>query len=220
MIILETTNNLGIMSTLGGGYEPPSRQSDESLVRRVVSGDEDSFNELIIRYRAKMYNVALRVTGNHNDAEDVVQEVCVCLYKKAHTFRHGSKFSTWLYRLVTNEAISRLRQIKRHRADSLDDYMPGFDDVGRHQERPVTDWSQDVEKKVAESELHTIIEDALNLLSPLDKTIVVLSEVEELTNPEIAGITGLTLQAVKGRLHRARLFLRGKLSATLGYKEI
>ena len=220
MIMLETTNNLGIMSTLGTGYEPVCRQSDESLVRAVVSGDQSSFNELIGRYRGKMFNIALKVTGNHNDAEDVVQEVCVCLYRKAHTFRHGSKFSTWLYRLVTNEAISRLRQIKRHRAESLDDYMPGFDDGGRHLERPVTDWSQDIEKKVAERELHRIIEDALNLLSPLDKSVIVLSEVEELTNPEIAEITGLTLQAVKGRLHRTRLFLRGKLSATLGYKEI
>ncbi len=77
------------------------------------------------------------------------------------------------------------------------------------------DWSQDIEKKVAESELHAIIENALSLLSPLDKSIVVLSEVEELTNSEIAEVTGLTLLAVKGRLHRSRIFLRGKLAAKL-----
>ncbi len=212
MITTQATGILGNSSSLDKVYEPPSNQSDESLIRGIVDGNVDSFNNLISRHKAKMYNIALRITDNHNDAEDVVQEACICLYKKACTFRQGSKFSTWLYRVVTNEAISRLRQNKRTRAESLDDYMPGFDDSGRHKERPVTDWSQDIEKKVAESELHAIIENALCLLSPLDKSIVVLSEVEELTNPEIAEITGLTLQAVKGRLHRARIFLRGKLA--------
>ncbi|MEZ4546959.1 MAG: sigma-70 family RNA polymerase sigma factor [Thermodesulfobacteriota bacterium] len=148
-------------------YEPPSNQSDESLIRDIVNGNEESFNNLISRYRDKMYNIAFRVTDSHSDAEDVVQEACICLYKKAHTFRQSSKFSTWLYRIVTNEAISRLRQNKRSRAESLDNYMPGFDDGGRHIERPVMDWSQDIEKKVAESELHAIIENALSLLSRL-----------------------------------------------------
>ena len=212
MITTQATGVLVNSSSFDKVCESPGNQSDESLIRGIVNGNVDSFNNLISRHKAKMYNIALRITDNHNDAEDVVQEACICLYKKACTFRQGSKFSTWLYRVVTNEAISRLRQNKRTRAESLDDYMPGFDDSGRHKERPVTDWSQDIEKKVAESELHAIIENALCLLSPLDKSIVVLSEVEELTNPEIAEITGLTLQAVKGRLHRARIFLRGKLA--------
>ena len=215
MISTLSAGILGNSGSMDKVYEPPSNQSDESLIRSIVNGNEESFNNLISRYRDKMYNIAFRVTDSHSDAEDVVQEACICLYKKAHTFRQSSKFSTWLYRIVTNEAISRLRQNKRSRAESLDNYMPGFDDNGRHIERPVMDWSQDIEKKVAESELHTIIENALSLLSPLDKSIVVLSEVEELTNSEIAEVTGLTLLAVKGRLHRARIFLRGKLAAKL-----
>lgn len=215
MISTLSAEILGNSGSMDKVYEPPSNQSDESLIRSIVNGNEESFNNLISRYRDKMYNIAFRVTDSHSDAEDVVQEACICLYKKAHTFRQSSKFSTWLYRIVTNEAISRLRQNKRSRAESLDNYMPGFDDGGRHIERPVMDWSQDIEKKVAESELHAIIENALSLLSPLDKSIVVLSEVEELTNSEIAEVTGLTLLAVKGRLHRSRIFLRGKLAAKL-----
>lgn len=195
-----------------------SNMPDESLVLMIAeSGSEDALNEILNRYREKIYRTALKVTNNHSDAEDVVQEVSFRIFKKAHSFRTDSKFSTWLYRLVTNEAISRLRKIKRERTISLDDYMPRFEDDGHHAERPVIDWSQEVEKKVAEKEIHSIIETAMRQLSPLDRTVVVLSEIEELTNPEIGEVLGLSVLAVKGRLHRARLYLREKLTVQLGY---
>lgn len=191
---------------------------DESLVRMIAeTGSEDALNEILNRYRERIYRTALKVTDNHNDAEDVVQEVSIRIFKKAHSFRTDSKFSTWLYRLVTNEAISRLRKIRRERTVSLDDYMPRFEDDGHHAERPVIDWSQEVEKKVAEKEIHSIIQTAMQQLSPLDRTVVVLSEIEELTNPEIGKILGLSVLAVKGRLHRSRLYLRSKLAVQLGY---
>lgn len=191
--------------------------TDEYLIIRVADGDDESLEEILRRYRERMHRIAFRITHNHSDAEDVVQEVSLIIYRKAHTFRSDARFSTWLYRLVTNESISRLRQIKRRKADSLDNYMPRFDDSGHHAERPVIDWSQDIEKRVAEREIHEIIERAMEQLSPLDRSVVVLSEVEELTNPEIGQILGLSVLAVKGRLHRARLFLRGKLTVTLGH---
>jgi RNA polymerase sigma-70 factor (ECF subfamily) len=195
-----------------------SKRSDESLVQLIAEyRDEEALNEILNRYRERIYRTALKVTSNHNDAEDVVQEVSLTIYRKAHSFRTDSKFSTWLYRLVTNEAISRLRKIKRERTVSLDDYMPRFEDDGHHAERPVVDWSQEVEKKVAEKEIQAIIEKAMEQLSPIDRTVVVLSEIEELTNPEIGKVLGLSVLAVKGRLHRARLFLRAKLAVQLGY---
>jgi RNA polymerase sigma-70 factor (ECF subfamily) len=195
-----------------------SMSSDESLVQLVAEcGNEEALNEILNRYRERIYRTALKVTNNHSDAEDVVQEVSLTIYRKAHSFRTDSKFSTWLYRLVTNEAISRLRKIKRERTVSLDDYMPRFEEDGHHTERPVVDWSQEVEKKVAEQEIQAIIEKAMQQLSPIDRTVVVLSEIEELTNPEIGKVLGLSVLAVKGRLHRARLFLRSKLTVKLGY---
>jgi RNA polymerase sigma-70 factor (ECF subfamily) len=195
-----------------------SKKSDESLVHLIAEyGSEEAFNEILNRYRERIFRTALKVTNNHNDAEDVVQEVSLTIFRKAQSFRTDSKFSTWLYRLVTNEAISRLRKIRRGRTVSLDDYMPRFEDDGHHAERPVVDWSQDVEKKVAEKEIQAIIEKAMQQLSPVDRTVVVLSEIEELTNPEIGKVLGLSVLAVKGRLHRARLFLRSKLAVQLGY---
>ncbi|HSC35446.1 MAG TPA: sigma-70 family RNA polymerase sigma factor [Thermodesulfobacteriota bacterium] len=196
-----------------------SGSSDESLVQLIAEFRSEEALALILgRYRERIYRTALKVTNNHNDAEDVVQEVSLTIYRKAHSFRTDSKFSTWLYRLVTNEAISRLRKIKRERTVSLDDFMPRFEDDGHHAERPVVDWSQEVEKKVAEKEIQTIIEKAMQQLSPIDRTVVVLSEIEELTNPEIGKVLGLSILAVKGRLHRARMFLRAKLAVQLGYQ--
>jgi RNA polymerase sigma-70 factor (ECF subfamily) len=196
-----------------------SRSSDESLVHLIAEcGSEEALALILNRYRERIYRTALKVTNNHNDAEDVVQEVSLTIYRKAHSFRTDSKFSTWLYRLVTNEAISRLRKIKRERTVSLDDFMPRFEDDGHHAERPVVDWSQEVEKKVAEKEIQAIIEKAMQQLSPTDRTVVVLSEIEELTNPEIGKVLGLSVLAVKGRLHRARMFLRARLAVQLGYQ--
>ena len=196
-----------------------SKGSDESLVRLIAEfRSEEALALILDRYRERIYRTALKVTNNHNDAEDVVQEVSLTIYRKAHSFRTDSKFSTWLYRLVTNEAISRLRKIKRERTVSLDDFMPRFEDDGHHAERPVVDWSQEVEKKVAEKEIQSIIEKAMQQLSPIDRTVVVLSEIEELTNPEVGKVLGLSVLAVKGRLHRARMFLRAKLAVQLGYQ--
>ena len=198
-----------------------SNVADESLIGLIAEGgDEGALNEILRRYRERIYRTALKVTNNHSDAEDVVQEVSLTIYRKAHTFRTDSKFSTWLYRLITNEAISKLRKNKRERTVSLDDYMPRFDDDGHHAERPVIDWSQEVEKKVADKELKTIIESAMQELSPLDRTVIVLSEIEELTNPEIGNVLGLSVLAVKGRLHRARLYLQSKLAVQLGYSAV
>lgn len=209
----------GINVNINQSLTDLSKGSDESLVRLIAEfRSEEALALILDRYRERIYRTALKVTNNHNDAEDVVQEVSLTIYRKAHSFRTDSKFSTWLYRLVTNEAISRLRKIKRERTVSLDDFMPRFEDDGHHAERPVVDWSQEVEKKVAEKEIQSIIEKAMQQLSPIDRTVVVLSEIEELTNPEIGKVLGLSVLAVKGRLHRARMFLRAKLAVRLGYQ--
>ncbi|MCI0481041.1 MAG: sigma-70 family RNA polymerase sigma factor [Candidatus Dadabacteria bacterium] len=209
----------GINVNINQSLTDLSKGSDESLVRLIAEfRSEEALALILDRYRERIYRTALKVTNNHNDAEDVVQEVSLTIYRKAHSFRTDSKFSTWLYRLVTNEAISRLRKIKRERTVSLDDFMPRFEDDGHHAERPVVDWSQEVEKKVAEKEIQSIIEKAMQQLSPIDRTVVVLSEIEELTNPEIGKVLGLSVLAVKGRLHRARMFLRAKLAVQLGYQ--
>ena len=167
-------------------YLNPKQLSDEDLVKAyTLNREQESFNEIVSRYRDKIYWVALKITNNTNDAEDIVQEVLFAIYKKAKTFRGDSKFSTWLYRLATNESITKLRQRKREKELSLDEYMPQFAYDGHHSVRPVVDWSQDVDKIVSDKECCQLIQQAMEQLSPLDRAVVVLSELEEMSNPEI-----------------------------------
>ncbi len=150
--------------------------------------------------------------GNETEAEEVVQDVFVTIYEKAHTFRGRAAFTTWLYRLTANAAITKLRKRKRSRETSLDDYLPKFRDDDEHL-KPIVDWSQDLESMIAANEAQQLLRQALDELPPVDKAVVVLSDLEELSNRDIAQALELTIPAVKARLHRARLILRGKLAA-------
>ena len=187
------------------------------LIQRVKAGDHEAFEAIFGRYVNRVYRQAFKLVGNESDAEDVVQEVFLTIYKKAKTFRGESAFSTWLYRLTVNTALTKLRQRKKEKEVSLDDYLPQFREDGHHLVRPVVDWSQDIDKLVVSKEFHQIIQQAIDQLPPVDKAVVVLSDLEEMPNREIGEVLGLSVQAVKARLHRARLFLRGKLAVHLGY---
>ncbi|MGE5444281.1 MAG: RNA polymerase sigma factor [Ignavibacteriales bacterium] len=196
----------------------PKKPSDKEqmLIERVKAGDHRAFESIFDRYVSRVYRQALRLTGNEADAEDVVQEVFLLAYRKARTFQGKSEFSTWLYRLTMNAALTKIRQRKREKEVSLDDYLPKFREDGHHI-MPVVDWSQDIHKLVAGNEINQIIRKALDQLSPVDRAVVMMSDLEDMSNREVGEALGLTIQAVKARLHRARLFLRGKLSASLGY---
>ncbi len=185
---------------------------DRELIRRIKAGDHQAFEALFTRHLPRVYRQAIRLVGNEAEAEEVAQDVFVSVYKKAHTFRGHSAFSTWLYRLTANAAITKLRKRKRSKETALDEYLPKFRDDGEHL-KPIVDWSQDVESAVARTEVQRLIQQALDELPPLDKAVVVLSDQEELSNRDIAKALGLTIPAVKARLHRARLILRGGLAA-------
>lgn len=191
--------------------------STEQLVELVKKGDAAAFEALFGRFSPQVYRQAMRLLANPVEAEEVLQEVFLTVYTKCQTFRGEAAFSTWLYRLTANAAISRLRQHQRRPETTLDEYLPQFNEDGHHRVRPVIDWSQELEKRLADQEMRAVIQQALAELAPLDKAVVVLSDLEGLPNQEIAEILELTVPAVKSRLHRARLFLRGKLAVYFGH---
>jgi RNA polymerase sigma-70 factor (ECF subfamily) len=195
------------------------RADDEerALIQRVKTGDHEAFDALFQRHFPTVYRQAFRLVGNQAEAEEVVQEVFLTMYEKAQTFRGESAFSTWLYRVTMNAALSKLRRRKRSEELPLDDYLPRFREDGHHLVRPVVDWSNEVEERLAKEEIYRLIQEALDQLQPVDKAVVMLSEIEGLSDREIGTTLGLTVSAVKARLHRSRLFLRGKLAVSLGY---
>ena len=196
---------------------PHAETTEQELVQRVQAGDATAFDTLFRQWYSKVFHQATRLLGNAAEAEEIVQEVFLAVYEKAHTFRGEAAFTTWLFRLTANAALSRLRRRKRSKEVAMEEYLPQFRPDGHHLVRPVIDWSANLEERLADAQLQQLLRQAIELLQPLDKAVLVLSDFEDLANKEIGEILGLTVPAVKARLHRARLFLRGHLAVTFGY---
>lgn len=194
-----------------------SYDEERVLIQRVKAGDYGAFEAIFRQHVSRVYRQAFKLIGNEAETEEVVQEVFLAVHQKVKTFRGESAFSTWLYRLTTNVALSRLRKRKRTKEVLLDDYLPRFQEDGHHEVRPVRNWENELHLRLEKQELHRLIREALEELPPLDKAVIVLSDLQGIPNREIGETLGSSIPAVKARLHRARLFLRGKLAVSLGY---
>jgi RNA polymerase sigma-70 factor (ECF subfamily) len=203
-------------SSLRSNRKRKAVRDDADLIERLKAGDEDALEAIFNRYSAKLYNVAQRILGEVADAEEVIQDVFWTAFRKAKSFRGTAQFSTWLYRLTVNAALGKIRRSKNKEVE-YEEYLPKFQQDGHHLVRPVVDWSDTLDEKYAERELQQLLKDAMDQLKPVDKSAVVLSDLEGMSDKQIAALLGLTVPAVKTRLHRARLFLRGKLAVHLGH---
>lgn len=208
------------ISTINGlnpdiqGYADIENSKDELLVKFFVdSQNEDAFTELVNRYSDKVYRLAYRITGNPDDAEEVLQEVFIILVEKLNTFRQESRFSTWLYRVAANASYMFLRGGKKTKESqvSFDDYKP-YNDHGVLEGVQDKDWSDIPDYKLLSVEGSQLIEKAIEELPDDYKIVFHMKDVEGMTSREIAKVLNLSLPAVKSRVLRARLFLRDKLS--------
>jgi RNA polymerase sigma-70 factor (ECF subfamily) len=196
---------------------PDAEGAEQEFVRRIQAGDVTAFDVLFQQHWGKVFQQATRLVGNAAEAEEVVQDVFLTVYEKLHTFRGEAAFTTWLFRLTANAALSRLRRRKRRQEVAMEEYLPQFRPDGHHLLRPVVDWSANLEARLADAQVQQLLRQAIELLQPLDKAVLVLSDLEDRSNKEIGEALGLTVLAVKARLHRARLFLRGQLAVAFGY---
>ena len=194
-----------------------AEQGDARLIERLKAGDQGALEEIFKLYSGKLYNVALRILGDAGDTEEVIQDVFWTAFRKANSFQGNSQFSTWLYRLTVNAALGKIRRSKKNKEVEYEEFLPKFQDDGHHAVRPVVDWSDTLDETYSRREVQDLLAGALAQLKPLDKSVIVLSDLEGLCDKDIAAAVGLTVSAVKTRLHRARLFLRGKLAVQLGY---
>lgn len=192
-------------------------EEEPGLIQRLQAGDHEAFERLFERYLDTVYRQTMRFLGQQAEAEEVVQEVFLTVYEKAHSFRGQSAFSTWLHRITVNAALTRLRRRRRSEECSLDEYSLRFADDGPHVVRPVMDWSNELEERLASEEIQQLIQDAIEQLPPMDKAVVRLSELEDRSDREISATLGVSVGAVKARLRRARLTLREKVAVSLGY---
>jgi len=189
-------------------------KEDEVLLERLRKGAPDAVNELLRLFQGKIFNLAMSILKNESDAEEAAQDVFMTVIRKADTFKGNSALYSWMYRICVNTCLMRLRGKRRNDTVSIEEFMPIFTDEGMHAS-PMDDWSKEVERKALNLELGQMIRKFTDQLSEKYKVVFVLSDIEGLSNEETAKILGLTVPAVKSRLHRARLYLREQLSRYL-----
>jgi len=185
---------------------------DDQLVPKLQARDEAALEALLVQYQARVFGLALRLTGNRQDAEEVLQDVFLAVFQKVDGFRRESKLSSWIYRIATNAALMKLRKRPRIQEIPLEEELgPAMTEEGMIAE-PVVDWSKLPNDELDRKELGQRIEEAMDLLPADYRSVVVLRDVEGLSAQEAREILGLSEAALKSRLHRGRLFLRKQLA--------
>ena len=197
---------------------PLTELDDDTLVTRAAKGDDHAFEQLVSRYDAKVFRLACRLTSE-TDAPDVLQEAFLQVYRHLDSFRGESRFSTWLYRIATNAALMHRRARGRRPSESLEQYLPRFDASGTHASTPAELLLPSRADELIDRQM--LAERARSVLAQLPhkyRDPFVLRDLEDLPTAEVAQVLGIEPAAVRQRVHRARLMLRGYLSDLVGVR--
>jgi len=183
--------------------------SDQEIITQALAGDKSSLRELVIRYEKTIYSFAFKLCRNKERAEHTMQETFLNMIKSLHQFDNNSKFSTWLYTIVLNNCFLLARNEKKQ------EYSPIENENGIVAEFDAEDVFNAPDKLAENEELKKILDNAIKKLEPEYRVVFVLRDVEELSTEETAKATGLSVPAVKSRLHRARKFLKEEITKAL-----
>ena len=182
---------------------------DDVLVRRVQAGNTEAFEELVRRYERKVYNITYRLMGNEQDASEALQDAFMRAYRFIGKFQFKSSFFTWLYRIATNVSLSKLRKREKVETVSIDQPVNEAGDLPFE----IPDLKYGPEKLMKQRELGAAIQKSVEELPEDYRSVVVLRDLEGVSNEEVSKVLRLSVAAVKSRLHRGRLVLREKLAS-------
>ena len=180
-----------------------TRDEEQVLIGRVLEGDQTAFEPLVLDNQKNVYNLALRMTNNAEDALDISQEVFIKAYAGLASFRGESRLGFWLYRLTYNMCIDLSRKKKRENVASI----TYIDDGGEENDLEIPDLRQLPEDEAERSELRQAIRTAIDSLSPEHRSMLLLREISGMSYTEIAQVLDLNEGTVKSRLARARIKL-------------
>lgn len=190
---------------------PGEEASDEALVALAAGGDDRAFETLVERYQDRVYRLACRLTSE-TEAPDVLQETFLQVYRNLSAFRGASRAGTWIYRIATNACLMHRRTRARKPTESLEAFLPRFDEAGIHVDTPEQlQITSTLEERLDRATLAAHARLAIARLPDLYREAFVLRDLEELPTAEVAETLGIEPAAVRQRVHRARLLLRGYL---------
>jgi RNA polymerase sigma-70 factor (ECF subfamily) len=196
---------------------PPD--SDHALVEALRAGDAAALEALMARYSGRVYRLACGILRNEADAEEVAQDVFLTLFRKVDSFEGKSALWTWIFRVTTNAALARRRGKRLEVEVPLEEHLPRFAADGHRlgdDSYLEFDWSRTPEEELLSGEARAVVRRAIDTLPEDYRVVLVLRDVEGLSNEEAAEAVGETVACVKSRLHRARMALREQLTRHLG----
>ena len=190
-----------------------TEERDEAqMIAKILAGDSQLFHELIRPYERRIYVMALSFLHNEADAEDTAQEAFLKAFRNLSSFRGEAKFGTWLVSITLNEARSRIRSRNTMKMESLDEPP---DDHGPTSPYLLRDWKEIPSEALERKEIRLLLQDAITALPLIYREVFQLRDIEQLSVNEAAAALGISIAAVKVRLHRARMMLQKKLAPEL-----
>jgi RNA polymerase sigma-70 factor (ECF subfamily) len=187
------------------------READAMAIERTLAGDRDAFRILVERHSATIFRLAYRLTGNHHDAEEIVQEAFLRAYQKLEQFASQANFATWVYRIAANYTIDRMRQRKKEDARRQTPHPEMADDVNQDPLRQIPDVAPSPERLTQSVELRKEMESALETLTPAERTAFVMRHCDGCGIEEIATALKSNSSAAKNTVFRAVQKLRHAL---------
>jgi RNA polymerase sigma-70 factor (ECF subfamily) len=185
---------------------------DESeLLARLRAGDDQAYEDLVRKYGGRMLAAARRILPTDEDAQEAVQEAFLSAFKNMDRFQGESRVGTWLHRIAINSALMRLRTLKR-REGRIEDLLPRYNDEGGFADVP-DPWSEEGDARLLREEARDVVRARIEELPETFRVALLLRDIEQLTNEELAQSLGVTVNAAKIRVHRARQALRTLLDS-------
>ncbi len=185
----------------------PDRLEESELIGRLRAGDDDAYERLVNEQAGRLLSVARRMLGSEEDAHDVVQDAFLSAFRAIDRFEGGSRLSTWLHRIVVNAALMKIRSRKRRPETPIEELLPTFIEDGHQSTTPV-EWKRTAHEVLESQETRAMVRELIDELPEIYRNVLLLRDIEELDTKETADLLEVTPNAVKIRLHRARLALR------------
>jgi RNA polymerase sigma-70 factor (ECF subfamily) len=177
--------------------------ADAGLIARLKAGDEAAYEEMVRTLGGRLLAVARRVLRDEDAARDAVQEAMLSAVRAIHGFDGHSRLSTWLHRIVVNAALMRIRARQRRPEQSIEPLLPRFPEDGHHAE-PVTSWAESADRLIERAETQALVRAALDELPESYRVVIMMRDIDGMSTLDTAAVFGITENALKLRLHRAR----------------